>query len=75
VRWIERELSLPKAYQVLQRLAIRLAQSLTDLSQLAQQLTTLQAHWLKFALKDRRKTRVSTLAELRQQAEPCHKLA
>jgi hypothetical protein len=75
VRWIERELSLPKAYQVLQRLAIRLAQSLTDLSQLAQQLTTLQNRWLKFALKDRRKTRVSTLAELRQQAEPCHKLA
>jgi hypothetical protein len=65
---------LTKVYQVLQRLAIRLAQSLPDLSQLAQQLATLQARWLKFALKDRHKTQLSTLAELRQQAEPCHKL-
>ncbi len=75
LRWVERELSLTKAYQVLQRLAIRLAQSLTDLCQLAQQLTTLQNRWLKFGLKDRRKTRLSTFAELRQPVEPCHKLA
>jgi hypothetical protein len=75
LRWVERELSLTKAYQVLQRLAIRLAQSLTDLGQLAQQLTLLQSRRLKFGLKDRRKTRLSTLAELRRPIEPCHKLA
>lgn len=66
LRWVERELSLPKAYQVLQRMAIRLAQSLGDLAVLERHLTTLQERWLKFALKDRRKTRLSTLEELRQ---------
>jgi hypothetical protein len=70
VRWVERELSLPKAFQVLQRLATRLAQSLKDLSALEKVLTTLQERWLKFGLKERRKTRLSTLETLRQLTEP-----
>jgi hypothetical protein len=69
-RWLKRELSLTKAYQCLQRLALRLAHSLKNLTELTDVLTLLQARWAKFALKDKRKTRLSSLEELRQMMQP-----
>jgi hypothetical protein len=69
-RWLKRELSLTKADQGLRRLALRLAHSLKNLSELADVLTLLQARWSKFALKDKRKTRVSSLEELRRVTRP-----
>ena len=71
-RWLKRELSLTKAYQCLRRLALRLAHSLKNLSELADGLTLLQARWSKFALKDKRKARVSSLEELRQVTRPAN---
>jgi hypothetical protein len=69
-RWLERELSLTKAYQCVQRLALRLALSLKNLPELDAMLTLLQARWSKFALKDKRKTHPSSLEELRRMALP-----
>jgi hypothetical protein len=69
-RWLKRELSLTKAYQCLQRLALRLAHSLKNLTELTDVLTLLQARWAKFALKDKRKTRLSSLEELRRMTQP-----
>jgi Transposase DDE domain len=71
-RWLKRELSLTKAYQCLQRLALRLAHSLKNGSALMDMLTLLQARWSKFALKDKRKTRVSSLEELRRMTSPAN---
>jgi hypothetical protein len=69
-RWPKRELSLTKAYQCLQRLALRLAHSLKNLTELTDVLTLLQARWAQFALKDKRKTRLSSLEELRRMTQP-----
>jgi hypothetical protein len=71
-RWLKRELSLTKAYQCLQRLALRLAHSLKNLAELADVLTLLQARWSQFALKDKRKTHVSSLAGLRRMTSPAN---
>jgi hypothetical protein len=71
-RWLKRELSLTKAYQCFQRLALQFAQSLKDLPKLAEALTLLQERWAKFALKDKRKTRVSSLEELRRMTSPAN---
>jgi len=71
-RWLQRELSLTKAYQCLQRLALQFVQSLTDLSKLAEVLTLLQERWATFALKDKRKAQPSSLEELRRMTSPAN---
>lgn len=72
LRWLKRELSLTKAYQCFQRLAIQFAQSLTALPRLAQVLSLLQERWAKFALKDKRKTQPSSLEALRRMTNPAN---
>jgi len=72
LRWLKRELSLTKAYQCFQRLAMQFAQSLKDLPKLAEVLTFLQERWAKFALKDKRKTHPSSLEELRRMTSPAN---
>jgi hypothetical protein len=66
VRWATGELSLTKVFQSLQRYALRLALSLEQPQELERWLTQLQAVWLKFGRKDKRRTRQSTLKELQQ---------
>jgi hypothetical protein len=72
LRWLDTdaELSLTKAYHSLQRLAGRLARSLPNWAELAAVLGLLQVRWRKFGLKDKRKTRVSTLEQLRRLTQP-----
>jgi hypothetical protein len=72
LRWLKRELSLTKAYQGFQRLALQFAQSLKNLPKLTEMLTLLQERWAKFALKDKRKTRLSSLEELRRMTGPAN---
>jgi len=72
LRWLKRELSLTKAYQCFQRLAIQFAQSLKARPKLAEVLSLVQERWAKFALKDKRKTRLSSLEELRRMTSPAN---
>jgi hypothetical protein len=72
LRWLghDDELSLTKAFQSLQRLALRLARSLPNWAELADLLALLQARWRKFGVKNKHKTRLSTLQALRQKPRP-----
>jgi len=75
LRWDKDELSLTKAYQSVQRHALRLAQSLTNQADLSHWLERLQTAWRKFGCKDKRKTQPSTLEQLRRLGEESTALA
>jgi hypothetical protein len=60
LRWAERELSPTKALQTLRRHVIEIAKSMGSLPDLQAALVTLIRRWKRFALKDKRRTRVST---------------
>ena len=60
VRWAERELSPVKALQTLQRHVIEIAKAMGSLPDLRAALAKLVRHWRRFALKDKRCTRLST---------------
>jgi len=60
VRWVERELSPVKALQTLQRHVIEIAKAMGSLPDLRAALAKLVRRWKRFALKDKRRTRVST---------------
>jgi len=60
VRWAERELSPVKALQTLQRHVIEIAKAMETLSGLQAALAKLLRRWKCFALKDKRRSRLST---------------
>ena len=60
VRWAERELSPVKALQTLRRHVIDIAKSMGSLPDLQAVLRELTRRWRRFALKDKRRTRLST---------------
>jgi len=60
LRWVERELSPVKALQTLQRHVIEIAKAMGSLPGLRTALAKLVRRWKRFALKDKRRTRVST---------------
>lgn len=64
VRWAERELSPTKALQTLQRHAVNMAQAMGSLPDLLAVLEKLIDHWQRFALKDKRRTRLSTCRQI-----------
>ena len=64
LRWAERELSPTKALQTLRRHAIEIAKSMGSLPDLQAALATLIRRWKRFALKDKRRTRVSTCRQI-----------
>lgn len=67
VRWVEaagRELSPTKAWQTFQRHARDLSQALGQRADLPAELTDLYERWSIFGLKDRRRSRLSTAAQL-----------
>jgi hypothetical protein len=60
LRWAERELSPTKALQTLRRHMIEIAKAIGSLPDLRAALAKLVRRWKRFALKDKRRTRVST---------------
>jgi hypothetical protein len=64
VRWAERELSPVKALQTLQRYVLRIAQTLDCLPDLQSALAELIRRWQRFALKDKRRSRLSTCRQI-----------
>jgi len=64
VRWIERELSLTKALQIFRRYIDELALALDYLPNLCKTLDKLISRWQRFALKDRRRKRLSTCRQI-----------
>jgi len=60
LRWAERELSPIKALQTFQRHVIEIAKAMGSLPDLRTALAKLVRRWKRFALKDKRRTRVST---------------
>ena len=64
LRWAERELSPTKALQTLRRHVIEIAKSMGSLPDLQAALATLIRRWQRFALKDKRRTRVSTCRQI-----------
>ena len=60
VRWAERELSPVKALQTLRRHVVRIAQGMGSLPNLQIALAELIHRWQRFALKDKRRSRLST---------------
>lgn len=60
VRWAERELSPIKALQTMRRHVIDIAKTIDSLPDLRATLTKLFHRWQRFALKDKRRTRLST---------------
>jgi hypothetical protein len=60
VRWAERELSPTKALQTFRRHALEFAQALGSLPDLLNALDKLICRWQRFALKDKRRKRLST---------------
>lgn len=63
-RWAERELSPTKALQTLQRHAIELAAAIDSLPDLQCVLNKLIHRWQRFALKDKRRSRLSTCRQI-----------
>ena len=61
VRWTERELSPTKALQTLQRHVIEMAKTIHSVSDLQVSLDFIFQRWKRFALKDKRCSRLSTL--------------
>lgn len=68
IRWAERELSLSKAFKTFQRYAAELAKTLPCLPELYQLLLRLIARWQRFAVKDKRCSRLSTCKQLEEAA-------
>jgi len=64
VRWAERELSPVKALQTLQRHIMEVAVALDSLPDLQSALAKLLRRWKRFALKDKRRTRLSTCKQI-----------
>lgn len=64
VRWAERELSPVKALQTFQRYVIRIAQTLDCWPDLQNALAELIRRWQRFALKDKRRSRLSTCRQI-----------
>jgi hypothetical protein len=60
VRWAERELSPTKALQTFRRHVLEIAQAMDTLSNLSTALDKLFNHWQRFALKDKRRKRLTT---------------
>jgi hypothetical protein len=69
-RWRERELSAVKSQQIVRRYAIRLAQSLGVVAELAKLLDRIITHCLNHATKDKRQKRQSTFEKLNRTMEP-----
>lgn len=64
LRWAERELSPVKALQSFQRHAIHIARAMGSLPDLQAALDTLFHRWQRFALKDKRRSRLSTCKQI-----------
>lgn len=60
VRWAERELSPTKALQTLRRHVMKIAKMMDSLPDLQAALAELIRRWQRFALKDKRRSRLST---------------
>jgi hypothetical protein len=64
IRWAERELSPVKALQTLRRHAIEIAKTMGSLPHLQVALAKVTRRWQRFALKDKRRTRLSTCRQI-----------
>jgi hypothetical protein len=64
VRWAERELSLVKALQIFRRYVDEMALALDNLPDLCNLLDKLTSRWQRFALKDKRRKRLSTCRQI-----------
>lgn len=64
VRWAERELSPTKAWQTFRRHILEVALALDHLSDLCNVLDKLINRWKRFALKDKRRERLSTCRQI-----------
>ena len=64
IRWAERELSLPKALQTLQRHVSKVAKAISSLPDLQVVLANIIRCWQRFALKDKRRSRLSTCRQI-----------
>jgi hypothetical protein len=64
VRWAERELSPTKALQTLQRHVIEIAKTVHSVPDLQTVLDFIFHRWRRFALKDKRSSRLSTLRRI-----------
>jgi len=69
VRWTERELSPTKALQTLQRHVIEMAKTMNSVADLQAVLDFIFRRWQRFALKDKRRSRLSTLSKIELEAE------
>ncbi len=63
-RWAKRELSPTKALQTLQRHAIEIAEAIGSNPDLLRVLNKLISRWQRFALKDQRRSRLSTCRQI-----------
>lgn len=64
VRWAERELSPTKALQTFRRHVLEIAQAMDSLPALVNVLNKLICRWQRFALKDKRRKRLSTCRQI-----------
>jgi hypothetical protein len=64
IRWAERELSPVKALQTLRRHIIEIAKTIGSLPYLQVALANVIRRWQRFALKDKRRTRLSTCRQI-----------
>jgi hypothetical protein len=64
IRWAERELSPVKALQTLRRHVIEIAKTIGSLPHLQAALAHITDRWQRFALKDKRRTRLSTCRQI-----------
>ena len=64
IRWAERELSPVKALQTLRRHVIEIAKAVGSLPDLQVVLAEVIRRWQRFALKDKRRTRLSTCRQI-----------
>jgi hypothetical protein len=75
VRWAERELSPIKALQTLQRHVIEVAKAMDSLPDLQVVLAKVVHRWKRFALKDKRRSRLSTCRQIELAAAQSLRLA
>jgi hypothetical protein len=64
IRWAERELSPVKALQTLRRHIIEIAKTIGSLPYLQVALANVIRRWQRFALKDKRRTRLTTCRQI-----------